>query len=87
MPGLSVLVPCLNEAANLPGLVERLHAALQVPSLAPAEILLVDDGSADGTRTCVLELAGRYPGVRYLHHARTRGIPAAKRLKSPGGDR
>jgi phenylacetate-CoA ligase len=79
MPGLSVLVPCLNEAANLPGLVERLHAALQAPPLAPAEIVLVDDGSADDTRACVARLAGRFPALRLLHHDRTRGIPAAWR--------
>src|SRR5262245_40610739 len=79
MAGLSVLVPCLNEAANLPGLVERLHAALQAPALAPTEIVLVDDGSIDETRSCVAALAGRFPGLRSVRHDRTRGIPAAWR--------
>ena len=79
MPGLSVLVPCLNEAVNLPGLVERLHAALQVPALAPAEIVLVDDGSADDTQDCITRLARDFPGLRRLRHDRTQGIPAAWR--------
>jgi phenylacetate-CoA ligase len=79
VPGLSVIVPCLNEAANLPGLVERVHAALQIPGLAPAEIVLVDDGSGDDTRDCVARLAARFPRLRVAHHDRTRGIPAAWR--------
>jgi glycosyltransferase involved in cell wall biosynthesis len=79
MRGLSVLVPCLNEAANLAPLVERLHAALQAPAFAPAEIVLVDDGSSDDTRRRFGELATRFQGVRGLHHDRPRGIPAAWR--------
>jgi phenylacetate-CoA ligase len=79
VPGLSVLVPCLNEAASLPGLVERVHAALQDPALPPAEIVIVDDGSSDGTRDCLARLAGDFPALRAVHHDRRRGIPAAWR--------
>ena len=78
-PGLSDLVPSPNEAANLPVLVETLHAALEAPALAPTEIVLVDDGSSDETRDCIDRLAARFPALRHVRHDRTRGIPAAWR--------
>lgn len=43
---ISVVIPTLNEAANVPRLVERLAAALRGRSY---EVLIVDDGSRDGT--------------------------------------
>ena len=50
--GLSVIVPCLNEAASIPELVGRLDAVLSAspPLLGSfAEAVLVDDGSRDDT--------------------------------------
>jgi dolichol-phosphate mannosyltransferase len=45
-PLLSIIVPAYNEAENIPRLLERVHRALQGISY---EIVLVDDGSPDGT--------------------------------------
>jgi len=53
-PQISIIVPTLNEAPNLLALVGRIDAALA--GLAH-EILLVDDGSTDGTRALVAELS------------------------------
>jgi len=41
---ISVIIPTLNEAANLPGLLQRLSA-----EAAPHEVIVVDGGSRDGT--------------------------------------
>jgi len=51
---VSVIVPTLNEAENLEPLVRQVFAAL--PQVA--EIIIVDDGSTDGTRERVQALAG-----------------------------
>ncbi|MFG6562356.1 glycosyltransferase family 2 protein, partial [Sulfitobacter sp. 1A15299] len=45
---ISVVVPCMNEEASIPVLVDRL-AQVIAPYGPRAEILLVDDGSTDGT--------------------------------------
>jgi phenylacetate-CoA ligase len=80
MPGLSVLVPCLNEAAGLARLVAQVQAALQAPALTEAggsEVILVDDGSRDGTWEAIEKVRGDDPRIRAVRHERNRGIPAA----------
>ena len=59
---VSVVVPAWNEAGNLPLLVPRLADALRGRSF---EIVIVDDGSGDGTVDVCRELAERHP-VRLL---------------------
>jgi glycosyltransferase involved in cell wall biosynthesis len=76
--GVSVIVPCFNERENLPRLVEEALAAL--PGILPDfELLLVDDGSADGTREETQRLARLDPRVRALAHDQNRGMGAAIR--------
>jgi len=82
MPGLSLLVPCLNEAASLPDLVARARAACDgAPAIAASgwEIVLIDDGSRDETWSCMQRLAALDPAVRAVRHEHTSGIPAAWR--------
>src|SRR5512145_266656 len=57
MTRLSVIIPCLNEAAHLPGLLE----VLQAQTCPPDEIIVADAGSTDGT----VELA-REHGARVV---------------------
>jgi len=73
MPHLSVIIPCFNERQTVAEVIQRVHAA------APeAEIVLVDDGSTDGTRE---QLAGftaeTHPYLRVILHAKNRGKGAA----------
>ena len=57
---VSIIVPTFREAANLPRLAERIHAALSDSGIA-WELLLVDDNSEDGSEAVVAELANRLP--------------------------
>jgi glycosyltransferase involved in cell wall biosynthesis len=78
VPALSYFFPAHNEEANLGGLVEEALATL--PSLAETfEIVIVDDGSSDGTPGIADELAAADPRVRAVHHATNRGYGAALR--------
>lgn len=57
---VSIIVPTYREAANIPRLAERIHAALFDSGIA-WELLLVDDNSEDGSEAVVAELAQRLP--------------------------
>lgn len=71
LPSISVVVPLYNESATLASLCERIGAALLGRSF---EILLVDDGSRDGSWKTISELAARNPSlVRGLRHRRNFG--------------
>jgi dolichyl-phosphate beta-glucosyltransferase len=73
---LSVVLPAFNEEALLAGCVRQLHSALGALGV-PAEIIVVDDGSRDGTAALAESYAGR--GVRLVRLPANRGKGAALR--------
>jgi glycosyltransferase involved in cell wall biosynthesis len=73
---ISVVVPLYNERENLADLHRQLVEAL-APLGRPFELLLVDDGSVDGTREALLELERRDPRVRAVILRRNFGQTAA----------
>ena len=75
-PVLSVVVPLFDEAENLERLHEELTASLSGLGLS-YELLLVDDGSTDGTLEGLLALESRDPHVRVLRLRRNFGQTAA----------
>jgi glycosyltransferase involved in cell wall biosynthesis len=78
-PSLSIVVPAYNEAENLPAVVPAMVDLARSQCAAGAEIVLVDDGSRDGTADAAAALAAQYPEVRVLTHAQNRGMTAALR--------
>jgi glycosyltransferase involved in cell wall biosynthesis len=76
-PKISVVIPCRNEEANLAFLLDEVEQALRG---RPFEIIVVDDGSSDGTRRMVAERM-RMVGspVRLVAHDRSAGQSAAVR--------
>ncbi len=73
---LSVLIPVYNEHGTLREIVRRVQA-VDLGDIE-REIILVDDGSTDGTRDTVLEL-GRLPGIQVYFHDVNQGKGAAVR--------
>jgi dolichol-phosphate mannosyltransferase len=74
---LSVVVPVLNEAENIPGLVGEIRAALD--GKVAYEIVYVDDGSTDQSVAVLRRLASETPGLRVLRHDARCGQSAAIR--------
>jgi glycosyltransferase involved in cell wall biosynthesis len=70
---LSVVVPVLNERNTLPEIVDRIRA-----TQIPCEIILVDDGSTDGSRELALSWQG-LPDITVGVHDRNRGKGSAIR--------
>lgn len=77
-PSLSIVVPMYNEEDNVGPLVEAVLAALgDDPDFL--ELVLVDDGSRDGTAAVAASLAAREPRIRFVSHDRNRGLGAGIR--------
>jgi len=70
-PLLSVVIPCFNEAATILDLLERVRSA----PVASKQIIVVDDGSTDGTRELLQGLQS--DDLTVLLHERNRGKGAA----------
>jgi glycosyltransferase involved in cell wall biosynthesis len=76
---VSIVVPCYNEAESLPHLLSKLDAA--VADLAShgveAEVILVDDGSHDGSPTILRDATGTRPYLTAIGLAQNFGQTAA----------
>lgn len=85
MSSLSVIVPVYNSEQSLSGLVKRLEPVLAT-NAAAFELVLVNDGSSDGSWKMICELAVRHSWIRGLdlmrnygqHNALLAGIRAAR---------
>ena len=73
---LSVVIPLFNEHDNVPLLVDQVMAVLR-PMGRPFELVLVDDGSTDGTDNVLEQLAGRTPELVVVLLRRNYGQTAA----------
>ena len=63
-PELSIILSTLNERANLPEVLDRIRAQ----PLPAFEMIVVDDGSTDGTREYLREAAASDPRIRPVFH-------------------
>ena len=73
-PSVTVLIPCFNTAPYLPA---TLKSVLQQTSPA-SEIILVDDGSSDGTLDVIREFAARHSVIKVIALAGNQGVVAAR---------
>lgn len=69
---LSVIIPAYNEEERLPRSLERVSEFLRTLPFA-SEIIVVDDGSSDGTAQVVTAHANNVPNLRLVANDRNRG--------------
>lgn len=72
----SIIVPIYNEVENIPLLVERVVAVMQQLD-GLSELILVDDGSQDGSSELLDQLAAHDPRLQIVHFRRNYGQTAA----------
>lgn len=72
---VSILLPIYNEKENIPALLAEIEAI--GPQLRSFEVVAVDDGSTDGTRDVLVEMARQKPFLRVLLFRANRGQTAA----------
>jgi glycosyltransferase involved in cell wall biosynthesis len=66
----SLVIPCFNEAANLPILLSRCEKLTEVSGV---EVILVDNGSSDNTSEVLLQLLTKYPSFRSVRVVENKG--------------
>lgn len=81
---VSILIPCFNEMDALPQLRQKIVPVLDVLGAryggpTRCELILIDDGSTDGTHAALVQALGDDPRVRVLLHERNQGLGAALR--------
>lgn len=77
---ITVVVPCYNEEQALPYFIpeiQQVAKTLETQYQVALEVLLVNDGSKDGTLSLMRTYAGQYKNVRYLSFSRNFGKEAA----------
>ena len=73
---ISVVVPLYNEAESLPELAAWIDRVMRENGFS-YELILIDDGSSDGSWTVVERLKAQYPAIRGIGFARNYGKSAA----------
>lgn len=77
MDKITVIVPCYNEEQSLSFFYEEMERVASGMPDSEFEYLFVDDGSKDGTLSCIRELKEKDRKVRYLSFSRNFGKEAA----------
>ena len=70
---LSIIIPAYNERTRLPATIRRVEDYLHENAWTFHEVIVVDDGSTDGTSECADEFAKANPHVRVLRNPGNRG--------------
>jgi dolichyl-phosphate beta-glucosyltransferase len=78
-PELSIVIPAYNESRRLNRFLDSVRYYLAMKDAPRTEVIVVDDGSLDGTGDLVDNLSITWPLVRCLRHERNRGKGAAVR--------
>ncbi len=78
-PEISIVIPAFNEALRLPATFDRIERFVSSQQLT-VEVIVVDDGSHDGTAEVVRQRALRWPLLRLVQAGRNGGKGGAVQL-------
>jgi dolichyl-phosphate beta-glucosyltransferase len=85
---LSIVIPAYNEKNRLPSTLERILTHMSKTYVGSYEIIVIDDGSKDGTSQSVELFIKKYPNVRLIQWIINKGRGAAVRegVSAASGD-
>lgn len=74
IPSFSFIVPALNEARNLPAVIDEIARVTQAGGVLDYEAIIVDDGSTDGTADVVERLSAQHGNISLLRNETRQGV-------------
>lgn len=74
IPSFSFIVPALNEAKNLPAVMEEIALVTQDSGVRDYEVIIVDDGSTDETADAVARLSSQFGNITYVRNETRKGV-------------
>lgn len=80
----SIIIFCFNEVGTVEQVVKKTIETLEKMEVNTFEVLLVDDGSSDGSKEVAQNLPELFPKLRLLHHPHNLGIGRALRTGYSG---
>ena len=72
-PRISFIIPVFNEELNIKRVLTNLHEILSAHPHWNAEVIVIEDGSRDGTKQAILEALETYPKIQLILHERNMG--------------
>jgi dolichol-phosphate mannosyltransferase len=85
MQHVSLIIPTYNEARNIPVLIPEIFSYIDKNDIN-LEIIIIDDGSPDGTAQVARDLAKNYP-IRVIERSEKLGLGSAVRVGFAASDR
>jgi glycosyltransferase involved in cell wall biosynthesis len=73
LASISIVLPAYNEEARLPATLAAILSYLETRGWSHSEVLVVNDGSADGTAAVVEQFRAKHPQVRLIENPGNRG--------------
>ena len=86
MRDLTIVLPAYNEAESLPEALEQCGEFIKQVRELDVEVLVVDDGSSDGTAALIKELSTTRPWLRAIRHSVNSGYGAALKTGFAGAN-
>jgi len=88
LPSISVVIPAYNEQARLESSLEKIWTFLSAGTWTSMELVIVNDGSTDGTRELVERFQAGHEGVRLLDNPvnKGKGFSVGRGAKAAGND-
>ena len=74
---VSAFFPCYNDEPTIASMVNVVLGALDRAGIADCEVIVVNDGSTDGSAVVLAELARKEPRLRVVTHEQNRGYGGA----------
>ena len=72
-PTVSFIIPVYNEEFNIGNMLDHLHHVIQLNPQWNSEVIMIEDGSTDRTRSVIQEQARKYPHMHIILHDRNCG--------------
>jgi len=74
LPSFSFIIPALNEEKSLPAVMAEIASVARRGGVTDYEVIVVDDGSVDGTAAVIASLGSQYGNIKFVRNKTRKGV-------------